>query len=152
MSAAPFNVDLVIARLKDQVPELQNVRGVADYAAIEKFSDFRAPEAFVLLARERGKASPGSVQQFVEVYFGVVIVVRNYRDQRGKPALDDASPLIGKTRQALLGWIPQNADGVQLKGARGCQWVQGDVMDYDASTLLWSDVFQTQHLIGSPRQ
>lgn len=157
-SGAPFPVDLVIRRVQQLVdgagkPLLQQVRGVADYAAIDKFSDFRPPESFVVLARERGKeTTAGSTQQFVEAYFGVVTAVRNYRDQRGKPALDDVSPIIGRIRQQLIGWVPQTAEGVQLKGGRPCIWVQGDVMDYDASTLLWSDVFKTQHLIGSQRQ
>lgn len=154
-SAAPFPVDLVINRVQllrgdDGKPLLQQVRGVADYAAIDKFSDFRPPEAFVVLARERAiEPKPGNTQQFAEVYFGVVSAVRNYRDQRGKPALDDVSPIIGRIRKQLIGWIPQDAAGVQLKGGRACLWVQGDVMDYDASTLLWSDIFKTKHLIGS---
>lgn len=149
MSSAPFNVDLVITRLLAQVPDLRRVRGAADYAAVTSLQDFQPPEAFVVPARERGAPNAGSSRQAVQAYFGVVVVVRNYKEQRGKPSLDDATPLIGRTRDALIGWIPADAAGNTLRGGRGCQWVQGDVMDYDASTLLWSDVYQTQHFIGS---
>ncbi len=149
MPSAPFNIDLVVARIKATVPALQQVRGAAEYAAISEFSDFRPPEGFVLLARERGKPMPGTTRQPVQVFFGVVVAVRNYRQQRGKPAMDEALPLIGQVRDALIGWIPQDGAGAQVGGGRGCQWLQGDVMDYDNSTLLWSDVFQTQHFIGS---
>lgn len=149
MSSEPFDIDLVIARLKSQVPTLRNVRGAADYASIKQFSDFVPPEAFVLLARERGVEAPGNSRQPARVLFGVIVVARNYREQRGKPALDAATPLVGQVRDALIGWIPQDGNGVPVRGGRGCQWSQGDVMDYDQATLLWSDVFSTQHFIGS---
>jgi hypothetical protein len=149
VSSDPFDIDLVIARIKAQVPTFRNVRGSADYASIKQFSDFAPPEAFVLLARERGGESPGNSRQAVRVAFGVVIVARNYREQRGKPALDSARPLIGQVRDALIGWIPQDASSNKVSGGRGCQWSQGDVMDYDSATLLWSDIFTTQHFIGS---
>lgn len=149
MASAPFNVDLVISRLKAQLPEFRRVRGAADYAAITDFKDFQPPEAFVVPARERRTGQPAGTRQAVATYFGVVIVARNYRADRGKPALDDAMPLIGRVRDALIGWIPVDDTGRPLPGGRGCEWEQGDVMDYDASTLLWSDVFKTQHFIGS---
>lgn len=149
MSSEPFDIDLVIARLKAQVPTFQDVRGAADYAAITSFDDFRPPEAFVVLARERGKQMPGNARQPAQVFFGVLIVARNFGEERGKLALDDARPLIGAARNALIGWVPQDADGVQVQGGRGCQWSQGDVLDYDSATLLWSDVYSTQHFIGN---
>lgn len=152
MSSAPFDIDLVIARLKARVPTLRDVRGAADYAAIKEFRDFRPPEAFVVIVRERGKPMLGNTRQAVQAYFGVVIAARNYREQHGKPALDAATPLVGQIRDALIGWVPSDAAGVPIKGARGCQWSQGDVMDYDTATLLWSDVFNTQHFIGSTSQ
>ena len=152
MSAAPFDIDLVIERVRISVPELRQVRGAADYAQLKTLRDLAPPEAFVLLARERGK--PGTHgSQAAAVSFGVVIAVRNQRGQRGKPAMDDAVPLIGAVRSALIGWTPTlhtgSEPGRPIRGGRPCQWLQGDTLDYDANTLLWSDVFTTQHFIGS---
>lgn len=148
MSSAPFNHNLVIARLKDQVPELQSIGGAADLAAITAVRDFRTPSAFVILAVEtpipRQSGAPGAAtRQMVQVSFGVVVAVRNYRDNKGASAADDLNPVLGKVRDALLGWVPPG-----LTGARDCQLVQGQVVDYDTNTMVWTDVYSTQHSIG----
>lgn len=144
MNSGPFSIGLVIERLRAQVPTLQSVEGTAQYAAITNLREFRPDSAFVLLARERGDGEPPKAggRQRAQVTFGVVLAVRNYRDQVGGEALDEVSPLIAQVRAALMGWTPL------VDGGRPCQWLQGDVLDYDDSTLLWSDVFQTQHFIG----
>lgn len=142
MSSAPFDTAPVIERVQDLVPGLQQVRGSADYGAVSSIRDFRVPEAFVMVARERGKPNPGNHRQATTVQFAVVVAVRNYGYKRGMPAMADASPLIGEIREALIGWIPDVA------GGRGCEWLEGHVLDYDAGTLLWSDLFKTQHFIG----
>jgi hypothetical protein len=152
MPSAPFDTDLVIARITAQVTELKQVRGAAEYAAIKDMTGFAPPEGFVLLAREQGSPQPGNTRQAAQAFFGVVLAVRNYRQQRGKPAVDDLRPLVGKVRDALIGWIPSNAQGAQLKGGRGCQWLRGDVLDYTSGTLLWREIYQTQHFIGSTAQ
>lgn len=148
MSSAPFDHNLVIARLKDQVPELQEVGGAADLAAMQKLRDFRTPCAFVILAVEtpipRQSGAPGAAtRQMVPVNFGVVVAVRNYRDNKGEAAADDLRPVLGRVRDALIGWVPSD-----LAGARDCQLVQGKVIDYDTDTLVWTDLYQTQHSIG----
>ena len=156
-NSAPFDVKLVIARLQPLVlkpaqvvagvPFLRQVRGSADYAAIQKISDFIAPEAFVLLARERGGQKAGVSRQPAAVTFGVVTAARNYSEPRGMAAGDDVSPLVGAIRDLLIGWPP----GVE-SGGRPIEWVQGDVLDYDKGTLLWRDIFKTQHFIGRTQQ
>lgn len=152
MSSAPFNMDLVNTRLLERVLTLKQVRGAAEYAAIKGMGDFAPPEAFTLLAREQGTPQPGTTRQAAQVFFGVVLAVRNYKQQRGKPAVDDLRPIVGEVRDALIGWTPTEADGKPLKGGRGCQWVRGDVLDYTAGTLLWREIYQTQHFIGSTQQ
>ena len=143
MSAAPFDVDLVIGRLRAQVPELQLVEGAGAYAAIRSLGDFRTPSAYVLLVNERSDGDvPKGGRQRALATFGVVLAVRSYRDQVSAAAMNDVSPLVGRIRDLLIGWQPE------IQGGRPCQWLQGDVLDYDASTLLWCDVFKTQHFIG----
>jgi hypothetical protein len=143
--SAPFDIKLVIDRLRAEVPELQSVEGVAEYGAVTSLRDFRSPSAFALLVRERADGEdpkPGRGTQRLLVTFAVVLVVSNYRDTRGGEVVDEIKPLLGKTRAALMGWQPG------VPGARPCRFIQGDVLDYDASTLLWTDVYQTQQIIG----
>lgn len=145
--SAPFDIDQVIARITEKVTAFQTVEGAAEYASITSLKDFRAPCAFALLAQERGDTEqmPGarpSGRQRAIVTFGIVIAVRNYRDKRGAESMDELSPLVGSCRNALMGWTPA------VSGARPCRWLQGDVLEYDSNTLLWSDVYQTQHFIG----
>ena len=52
-------------------------------------------------------------------------------------------------RDALIGWTPTDANGVALSGARPCTWAGGKLMDYSNETLLWAEMFMTQHNIGS---
>ncbi|MDF3932936.1 phage tail terminator protein [Pseudomonas citronellolis] len=148
MSSAPFDHNLVIARLKEKVPELQSVGGAADFAAIKTVRDFRTPSAYVILAVEtpipRQSGAPGAAKrQMVAVKFGVVVAVRNYRDSKGQNAADDLHPVLGKVRDELIGWVPEG-----LTGARDCQLVHGEVVDYDSNTLVWTDIYLTQHSIG----
>lgn len=152
MSAAPFDVSLIQARLSTSVQSLRSVGLAADYAAVRNLGDFPAPCAYVVLASERGITHPPGhsprgqqvkVRQIVRVTFGVVLAVRNYREQRGEQLADELTTMLGATRQALMGFVPD------LDGARPCEFVAGDLQDYDASTALWVDVYQTQHSIGN---
>ena len=142
-SSAPFPMTVILERLRELVPDLQSVEGTAEYAAIKSIGDFRTPCAYALLAREAGDGQPAKAgRQRANVSFGVVLAVRNYRVAGGDEAMGEASPLIAQARAALLGWTPP------VNGARPCSWLDGGVLDFDDTTLLWSDVFQTQHFIG----
>ncbi|WP_171892408.1 hypothetical protein [Pseudomonas aeruginosa] len=145
---APFDHNLVIDRLREQVKALQHIGGAAELGAITQLRDFRTPAAYVLLAQETLSAKPaghagGAARQMASVHFIVTLAVRNYRDNKGVSAADDLRPVLGQVRQALIGWTPPG-----LAGARDCQLVQGQVVDYDASILIWTDLYQTQHAIG----
>ena len=155
MSSTPYDVTPIIERLATEVSVLQQVRGAADYAAITALRDFRVPEGFVLVTNERAAsqdnarvstgagATAGHARQAAAVEIGVVLAVRNYRYQRGAPAVNDAMPIIGAVRDSLVGWLPPG-----VRGARPLRWMRGYVLDYDAGTLLWADTFTTQHFIG----
>lgn len=153
MSAAPFDVAAVVARIKDAVPGLRQVGRAADYASVRALGDFPAPCAYVLLAREKadkyvsGHATPGTsvpVAQPTHVTFGVIVAVRNYRESgAGAQGADELRETLGAIRGALLGWVPA------LPGALPCELVQGDLKEYDRGTTLWSDVYQTRHILRS---
>lgn len=139
----PFNVQMVIDRLAS-VTELQSVAAAAEYASVTSLKDFRTPCAYVLLLQERADDSPGSSagRQRAIVSFGVLVAVRNYGDARGEKTLAEMLPILGAIRSRLMGWTPE------VPGARPVRWTRGDALDYDRSTLLWADVYSTQHFIG----
>jgi len=151
MQAAPFDVQSIIARLVATMPVLRKVAGAADYATVTKLADFVPPCAYVLLAREKaeanqpGNVSPGAqvrVRQRAIVTFGVVIAVRNYRQQLGAQSADTLQSIVGAVRQSLIGWAPE------VDGGSPCMLQQGGLSDYDGATTLWTEVYQTQHFIG----
>lgn len=146
MAAKPFPVQLVIDRLTATIPRdvLEQVNSAAQYAGIEKLSDFRPLSAYVLLANERWDGEPPkNGRQRMIVNFAVVTAVKNYRDiRKGVESAQELDPLIERTRQQLIGWKPA------LDGSRECALIDGNVLDFDANVLLWIDVYQTQHFIG----
>jgi len=146
VSAMPFDTQQVIDRIAQEVPGFQQVQGAADFAAVSERSlkGFRPPSAFVILLREQAdNAAPKAGRQRMNVTLGVVLAVRNYRDNQGGEAADALRPLLGATRQALIGWTPAEP------GSRPLKLTQGDVNDFDDNTLLWSEVYTTQHFIGT---
>lgn len=152
MSAAPFDTGLVITRLREQAMAtgLRLVGGSADYRAVRSLQDFPAPCAYVVLAREKaqqtktGQSLPGRqtpLAQLLEVTFGVVLAVRNYRQLEGDELRNELRDQLDRIRSPLLGWTPP------INGGRACQLAGGDLSDYDAGTALWTDVWKTQHII-----
>jgi hypothetical protein len=152
MSFAPFDVQLVVARLKAQVIGLRIVGVAADYAAVKSLRDFTPPSAYVLLAQETFEPNPPghgqrtqqvSVAQRGRVALGVVVAARNYREQAGAQLAGTLQQLLEDVRACLVGWIPD------IAGARPMQLQRGDLLQYDDATALWCDVYQTQHFIGA---
>lgn len=144
----PLDTTLIEQRLREQVSALQCVEGAAEYAAVKSVRDFRPGSAYVVLAQERNPNNPNTPEgarirgkNQALCTFGVIIAARNYRGRTGAAAMQDASPLIGAVRTALIGWHP-------VKPFQPVAWLQGDVMEYDANTLLWIDVFTTTHYLG----
>lgn len=149
MSWAPFDTGLVIERLKALAAQLQQVGGAADYAAVKSLSSFRTPSAYVVLAGEQDispdkdapQRRPTGAQQ-VETTFGIVVAVQNFRDALGVASSVEAAPVITAVRAAISNWTPDE------KRFRPVRWASGDVLDYDASTLLWMDVFTINHFFS----
>lgn len=141
----PFDMQLIIDRIREAGPKLQMLGGAADFAAVENIRGFRSPSAFVIAAEE----SPGDISMrhaggstHAEVYFGIAIAVTNFGDIRGGKTTGEARQTIGGIRSALLGWTPP-----ALPGARPVEWRGGMVLEYSQSILLWADKFKTQHFL-----
>lgn len=145
MNCAPFDTRLAIARIRNGnavLSELREVEGAASYAAIKSLRDFPSPAAYVLLASERGEPHAGGRQK-VGATLGIALAVRNYRCGHGDEGREDLNRFLGALRERVIGWTPE------VQGGRPLQFVQGDLVDYDDATLLWVDVYATQHFIGA---
>jgi len=152
MLASPFDVQPVIARIATLVPAptLRQVQGAAAYASVQQLANFAPPCAYVILAREKARPHPAGngmpnvqqrmVQQ-VDVTFGVMVAVQNFREQLGAQSQDSLLSVLGAVRGALLGWVPPGA-------SQPISLQQGNLLQYDAGRSLWADVFQTNHVIG----
>lgn len=144
MSFEPFDTRLVVEHLATKVPALQLVGGAADYAAVKELRDYRTPSAYVIFAEESNTGKvPNSVNVCAQeslVEFGVVLALRNYREQRGEQMQGDVRTLIGQVRAALIGHKPR-------KDIAAIGWVAGKVLDYSASVLLFADVYQVRHVM-----
>lgn len=71
----------------------------------------------------------------------LVLALRNWREARGEQMQADMRQLIGQVRAVLIGHKPAAA------GARVIGWQSGKVLDYDASVLLFADVYQMHHVM-----
>ena len=147
MVSKPVSIQKVIDRVGNCVSrdDLHECGSAAQYSSIKELKDFRPRTAYVLLAQERwdGEQAKAGRQRMI-VNFGVVTAVQNYRDARkGAETAEEIDPLIGTIRDALIGWVPEG-----LSGDREWGLIEGGVLDYDQNTLLWIDVYQTQHFIG----
>lgn len=139
----PFDTRLIEERLSEAQFGFEKVTGAADYAAIENIGTCREGTVYVVLARELNglnQAPQARNKHTATVTFGVICVTRSYRDVRGKDAQKSMSKVVGKARQAIVGWVPE--------GCTPCVWLQGDVLDYDKTNLLWIDVYSTTHVLG----
>lgn len=155
MSALPLDMAPIAARLKQLVPALRLVGLLAEYASIRNLSDFPAPCGYVVLGNDVGaKNSPGhaprgqvaKVGQMLTDTFAVIIAARNYREQHSGQLVDELRTLVGATRGALLGYVPD------VPGARAIELIRGGLLEYDAGVAVWQDLYQTQHSIGSTPQ
>lgn len=139
MNFEPFDTSLIIQRIVQSVPEL-TVGGAADYAAVQELRSFRTPAAYVVFADEKNTGKVPTTfdvcTQEAVVQFGVILALRNYREQLGEQMADDTRRLIGLVRRALIGHKPAS------RGARTVGWLGGNVLDYDASVLLFADMYQ----------
>lgn len=143
MNFEPFDTGLVVERLKSQVPDLRQVGGAADYAAVQELRGFAVPSAFVIFAGESGGATGprGARVQPAVTRFGLALAVRNYRPGAGDQLGDELRKVLGQTRSALIGWTPP------VPGATALAWEAGEVMDYDHSTVLYVESYQLTHLL-----
>lgn len=139
----PFDIQLVAQRLRIQAPDLGHIAGVSEFAQVKDLRGFRTPSAYVIQAVEQpGTHGPqGARAQAAQVRFGVAIAVGNYRPELGTAAPDELRRMVGHVRSALIGWLPP------VPGAGPITWAGGEVVDFDAATLLFLDSYSLTHVL-----
>jgi hypothetical protein len=143
MTTGPFDVGLIIARLKANVAQFKLVQGCADLAtAIAAGGPPQSPCAYVLLAAETSPQSYGSNEvhrQSVRTTVSVVLAVRNYRTaELGAQVTDDLVAIIRATRGAICGWQPgQLYSGFDFTGGR--------LENYTNATAWWQEAYSVNY-------
>jgi len=134
-----MDLDNVITRIKDNIPELRTVGGSVEIAVARE--DLRTtPAVFVLAATEGSEGNTfgtGGVSQRVTVTFSIVLAVSNYQDSTGKAGHDALQAIRADLMTTLLGWTPPDM-------VVECEHVQGNLSVYNDSTLWWQDTFKTE--------
>lgn len=143
MNFEPFDVMLVAQRLRDQIPQLTAVAGVAEFSQVKELRVFRTPCAYVLQAVETpGINGPrGARVQPAQTKFGVAIAVNNYRSEVDSSTNDELRRIAGAVRTALIGWTPS------VPGVTPIGWIGGEVVDFDDNALLFIDSYQLTNLL-----
>lgn len=134
-----MDVSFVIDRLKAQLSGIRQFGGAVDLEAAFNGS-VSVPAVFVMPQTEAAAKTPmatGVVRQMFKPNWGVVLVVSNRRDAAGMAALGDLAPLRKSVREALVGWVPDEATGEPVY-ATGGQLLR---MDGDGR-LWWIDSFE----------
>lgn len=133
-----MDLSLIVARLKAELTALRSVGASADLdAAIDGV--LAMPAAFVLPLSELGQDIPmtGSTSERTTLAFGVLHVIKNARDAQGGAALDDLAAHRQALRQALVGWVPNDATGEPVT------FTSGRLLRLDGDgRLWWIDEFQ----------
>ena len=140
-----MNVSSIVSRLRSKAVALRAVGGAVDLATAQARGFTTCPAAFVLAAKDRpdpNAFASGFVQQTVPTDFAVLLAVKCLVDTTGEKALDVLEPVRESVRQALLGWVPDDADV-------HCEFAGGEVVGFADGVLLWNDVFSTQYTIRS---
>ena len=134
-----MDLTFVLDRLKSQLSGIRQFGGAADLDAAITGS-VTVPAVFVMPQTEAAEKTPmatGVVRQTFTPNWGVVLVVSNRRDASGAAALGDLAPLRQTVRQALVGWVPDEATGEPVYGTGGrLLRMDGD------GRLWWVDSFE----------
>ena len=133
-----MNLTPITSRLADRLQGI--ARQVDEAAGLEAAMGgiVSPPAAFVIPLADKGRVMPvtGITRQHITHLFGVVYCVENFRAATGAAAVVDLEVLRDATWQALVGWVPDAANGepVLFLGGELVQ-MEGD------GRLWWADEF-----------
>jgi hypothetical protein len=135
-------VEHTIERLK-ALSVLRSIEGAGDYEAAWEKGPRATPAAFCLLGTEKSSgtagASGGRLIQRVQVAFGVVIAVKNFRgEELGTAAGTDLASVVGAVRGQLVNWTPPSAKSP-------FEFSSGRHMGYRAGVAWWQEIYLTEY-------
>jgi hypothetical protein len=130
-------VDIVsiVDRLKAETTALRQIGMAADLAAVleGKLPNQTGTSAFVLVGEERGgqaSLSVGSYIQPVQMSIAVILTFREISNRAGDKLIDDVEAAKKQVRDALIGWIPDGANGP-------LRLVQGAPVSFKPGLFAW---------------
>ena len=132
--------ELVIARLRAQVPDLRRVGSALDLAGARAEIKGQYPCAFVMTVAEAGgpaRYMTGRVAQKRTPRIAVVLMVRNMRDGTGLAASSDMDALRAQTDAALFGWLPDELHSPLV-------FSSGKLLGLLDNELWWQDEYTTE--------
>lgn len=142
----PFDVEAVIARLRDRVEALRTVGAAADYVAAYERPG-AVPGAFVVLAGEAVSTTPLSGTAMVHrvvAEIDIAVVVRSYNAAaRGREQMDALGPVVAAVRLALNGWRPAVSGAEVVETMRGAG--RARVLRHGADVLWWADRYSVAY-------
>lgn len=136
-------LDLVQARLEDEVDAFAAVEDAASFAAIAG-KPAKSPTAYVIPIGDQAQPNRVAtlVSQELTERFGVVIATSNRRERHSGAAARDVDSLARSTRAALLGWTP-DADHDPV------EYASGRMLSVDQGFVWWLSEFVTRSTIRS---
>lgn len=141
----PFPEDLLITRLREQLPELKLIGGAADLATALEQAPAAVPAAFVVATET--SASPygysgGVLAQKTAAVIGVVLFGRNYaKAATGEVAAAELRVLRARVRSVVINWSPQ--PGV----VKALSHMGGRNESYKAGRIVAQELFRSDYTI-----
>jgi hypothetical protein len=133
--------DLLVARLRSEMPELKAVLTAEDLAGVRGATQFDAAAHVVYLGDDVTTASGSGAAQPVAQQWMVVLVVKFAgTPTTGKGLRKKAGPLIAKLLQTVCGWQPQPAPLTALRR------INAPKVGYDNGFAYYPFAFKTTHV------
>lgn len=116
------------------------VHGAADLESAMTSGPRKIPSIWCIMLSEEAAPNQiiGGVCQLVTARIGIVIAIRNMRDATGDAARNDLEMIRAAVSDALLNWIPLDAEAQVT-------YVRGRLMRIEDSVLWWQDEYLTTY-------
>ena len=142
-----MDLELVITRLTPLVTAktLTLLGGSADLAGAQLDAGNGYPAAYVIPLAERGGQNNSAtmfVRQKIDMRFGVLLAVKNWRDAVSRRSLNDLKSIKDAVRASLIGWLPTGCDDLVTFGS-------GKLVRIQDGILWWQEEYLTAFYLRS---
>lgn len=138
--------DLLVARIKQAMPELKAVMTAMDLAGVQTGRQVEPAAHVIYLGDDIGEGASsqggtGAAQVVTQQWMVVLVVKFAGTVATGKGNREKAGPLIAKLLKALCGWQPSGAPLTSLRR------IQAPKVGYDNGFAYYPYAFKTTHVI-----